>query len=454
MKINEGLDLESIINAGRVSSFQIVVVVLCAIVAMLDGFDTQSIAFVAPAMAQQLGIDPLEFGPVFGSGLLGGLLGGIIFGYLGDRFGRKPMLIVAILLFSATSLLTPFVTSVSWLILVRFITGVGLGGAVPSFISLASEYSPARLRTGMVAAMFCGFPLGAVLGGILAAKMIPAFGWQSVFILGGALPLALLPLLIAKIPESLQFLALRDQHATVRRILGQMGKSQPWNPDRKAANDIVERVSVIKLFAPGYALGTVLLWITLFFSLLLSYFLINWIPIVANRNGLDVESAVHAVTALNLGGIIGCLVLGRLITRLGAAQVIGAAFFVGAIAVASIGFAGQSAALLCTATFLAGMFSLGPQMCTVALVSAYYPTFLRATGVGCSIGVGRIGAIIGPVVGGFLLAAGVSFLNLFLIAGVICAAAACSVLLLGVLVLHRRSNSDPADAQSTAISNR
>jgi AAHS family 4-hydroxybenzoate transporter-like MFS transporter len=438
MQNNNKLDLESIIDTNPVSGYQIMVLVLCALVAMLDGFDTQSIAFVAPAIALDWGVEPSLFGPVFGAGLLGGLLGGIAFGNLGDRFGRKPLLILAIVIFSIASLLTPTASSLPWLIVARFITGVGLGGALPGFIALASEYSPARLRAGMVAVMFCGFPLGAVLGGVLSARLIPTYGWSSVFLLGGAMPLVLLPLFIARIPESLQFLALRNQPAMIQRILKQMGAVQAWDPSAAPVQHQRPSVSLGKLFAPGTALGTLLLWITLFLSLLLSYFLINWIPIVVNRNGLSVESAVHAVTTLNLGGIVGCLLLGRLVTRLGAAKVIGISFALGAVAVACIGLVGQSALLLCCVTFLAGMFSLGPQMCTVALCSAFYQTFLRATGVGCALGVGRIGAIVGPVVGGLLLAAGVSFLNLFLIAGAICGAAAISVLLLGVLVLNRR----------------
>ncbi|WP_263264108.1 MFS transporter [Pseudomonas sp. RIT-PI-S] len=418
---------------------------------MLDGFDTQSIAFVAPAITQAWGIEPALFGPVFGAGLLGGLLGGVAFGHMGDRFGRKPLLIVAIVIFSMASLLTPWVGSMKWLIAARFITGVGLGGALPGFIALASEYSPARLRPGTVAVMFCGFPLGAVMGGIVSAKLIPAYGWQAVFLLGGALPLVLLPVFVAKLPESLQFLAVRERSAVILRILARMGSPYTWDATAEPMRHKQATLSFIKLFAPGTALGTLLLWVTLFLSLLLSYFLINWIPIVVNRNGLSVQSAVHAVTMLNLGGIVGCLLFGRLIVRFGAARVISIAFACGAAAVASIGLAGGSSLLLCTVTFFAGLFSLGPQMCTVALCSAFYQTFLRATGVGCALGVGRMGAITGPLVGGLLLAAGVSFLNLFLFAGAICAGAAISVGLLGVLVLNRRPINEPPEHKAAVV---
>src|SRR5438128_2065024 len=184
-------DLEALIDSSPLSRFQVVTMALCSIVAMLDGFDTQAIAFVAPEIASAWHLDPSLFGPVFGAGLLGGLIGAMIFGSLGDRLGRKPNLMAAMLIFSIGSLLTPFATSIGQLVAIRLVTGLGLGGALPCFISLTSEYSPRRIRSTLVSLMFCGFPLGAVVGGMVSTQLIPNFGWTSVFIVGGALPLLL-----------------------------------------------------------------------------------------------------------------------------------------------------------------------------------------------------------------------------------------------------------------------
>lgn len=434
----ERLDLESIIDSSRLSAFQVAIMACCALIAMMDGFDTQAIAFVAPEIATAWHIDPALFGPVFGAGLLGGLIGAMILGMASDRFGRKPILLSAVTLFAAGSLVTPFAASVIQLSTIRFVTGLGLGGALPSFIALTSEYAPRRLRATLVSLMFCGFPLGAVIGGFASAKLIPLFGWTSVFIAGGILPLLVLPVFIVFIPESVRFLVIKKDHASIARVLRRMKSTLPWS-GKATAGSSVPRVPLASLFTQGRAAGTFLLWITLFLSLLLTYFLINWIPIIARRNGLGIESAVIAVSMLNLGSIVGCVVIGRLADRFGPAIIIGPAFTLGAVAVASIGYAGESGALLCTMAFMAGALSIGAQMCTIALCASFYETLLRATGVGWSIGVSRVGAIVGPVVGGILLGAGVASSSLFMIAGLVSFGAAMAMFAMGWFVLRVRA---------------
>jgi AAHS family 4-hydroxybenzoate transporter-like MFS transporter len=443
-KLNErietgaGLDLESIIDSSRLSGFQIAIMVCCALIAMMDGFDTQSIAFVAPEIASAWHIEASAFGSVFGAGLFGGLIGAMTLGMASDRFGRKPILLFAVALFAAGSLVTPFVTSVMELRVVRFVTGIGLGGALPSFIALTSEYAPRRLRATLVSLMFCGFPLGAVLGGFASAKLIPLFGWTSVFIAGGILPLLVLPVFIVFIPESVRFLVLKKDHVSIVRVLRRMKSTHTWS-GQGTTRSPMPRAPLASLFTHGRAAGTFLLWITLFLSLLLTYYLINWIPIIARRNGLGIESAVIAVSMLNLGSIVGCVVIGRLADRFGPALIIAPSFTLGAVAIASIGYAGQSGALLSGMAFMAGALSIGAQMCTIALCASFYETLVRATGVGWSIGVSRVGAIVGPVVGGILLGAGVSSSSLFLIAGLISFGAAIAMFAMGWFVLRVRA---------------
>jgi AAHS family 4-hydroxybenzoate transporter-like MFS transporter len=435
------LDLEAIIDSRSLSRFQIAIIVLCALVAMIDGFDTQSIAFVAPEIARAWHVNAAQFGPVFGAGLFGGLIGAMIFGFAGDRFGRKPTLLCAVLLFAAGSLLTPLADSIPSLFGYRFVTGLGLGGALPGIISITSEYAPQRARATIVGLMFCGFPLGAVIGGIASSKLIPAFGWTSVFLAGGIIPLLVLPLFLWFVPESIRFLAMRRQSGAIAKVLERMGSAAEWN-GQFALGKVEAHSPVSSLFTEGRALGTFLLWATIFLSLLLTYFLINWIPIVARQAGFDIESAVRAVALLNLGAILGCALLGRLADRYGPAVVIGLAYAFGAAAIALLGQAGQSAALLLTIAFAAGFLSIGAQMCAVALCASFYDTYSRATGVGASMGVGRIGAIVGPVIGGMLLAAGVGAPVLFIVAGLTSFGAALAVLSMGWFVLrplHRRT---------------
>jgi MFS transporter, AAHS family, 4-hydroxybenzoate transporter len=449
MNSSQKLAIEPLIDASCVGRFQATVIVLCALVAMADGFDTQAIAFVAPEIATAWGIAPSAFGMTFGAGLLGGLVGAMIFGMAGDRVGRKPTLLVAVCLFAVSTLVTPLVENISQLNAVRFITGLGLGGAVPSFIALTSEYAPKRFRVTIVGVMFCGFPLGAVLGGATAAKLIPAFGWQSVFIAGGLFPLLILPLFMALVPESVRFLAIKRDKAAILRVLARMKLAESWDGSMDAPKG-EDQTPVARLFTNGKAAGTVLIWATLFLSLLMTYFLINWIPMVARQSGLSIQASVIAVVMLNFGAIAGCLFVGRLVDRYGPVAPISTAFALGSFAIAAISYAGSSSAMLFALTFVTGFMSIGAQMCTVALCASFYDTAERATGVGWSIGVGRVGAIVGPVLGGVLLAAGAGVPILFLIVGLTSLGAALSVLALGRFALSKNSAKLESSAGSPA----
>jgi MFS transporter, AAHS family, 4-hydroxybenzoate transporter len=424
------VSFDTVLDSTGLSRYQVGVIIPCALVAMSDGFDTQSIGLVAPDIASAWRVSPATFGLVFGIGMFGALVGALLFGLSSDRFGRRPNLIAAVSLFPVVTLVTPLVTSIDGLLVVRFLTGLGLGGALPGIISFTSEFTPRRMRTTVVSLMFCGFPLGAVIGGVVAAKLIPTFGWQSVFYLGGALPLLLIPLFALRLPESARYLAINGDYARLRPILERMGS-------RVRAEDIAPEAAATRspatsLFTEGRACGTLLLWATLFLSLLVSYVLVNWVPIMARHSGVSSVGAILGVAVLNLGGILGCLVLGRLTDRFRRpALVLGFAYTLGGIAVASIGLTGASGTTLLITAFLAGFLALGAQICTVAFSADFYETALRATGVGWAAAVGRIGAIVGPVLGGLLIGTGMTAPGLFLFTGLASVAAAGAAFALG-----------------------
>lgn len=428
------MPLDALIDLSPMTGFQWRILVACAVIAMIDGFDTQAIALVAPEIARSWRVAPAAFGPVFGIGILGGLVGGMTFGLACDKFGRKPCLLLAMFLFGVTSLATPWVTSIAELRVLRLLTGFGLGGALPCIIALTSEFAPRRLRASTVSWMFCGFPLGAMLGGVAAAFILPTIGWRAIFLIGGAIPLALLPLVALTMPESIRLLAQRGDIRGVARTLGRMGLAARWNGEAPPAPPPV-RTPLVSLFTQGRATGTLLIWTTLFLSLVMAYFLLNWLPLVARGTGVGLRGAVLAVAALNFGTVAGCLILGPLANRR-PALVIGGAYLLGAVSIALIGQAGQSSSLLLAASFAAGFFATGAQFCTIALGAAFYETWLRATGVGWSMGIARIGGVVGPVLGGLLVGAATGAPTLFLIAGLVSLAAALAATALGRVVLR------------------
>jgi AAHS family 4-hydroxybenzoate transporter-like MFS transporter len=442
-------DLDSIINRGGTSRFQAVVIALCASVMVVDGFDTQSIAFAAPAIAAAWHVQHSSFGFVFGIGLFGGLVGAVCAGVVADRIGRKPTLMITVLLFGLASVATPFAVSMGTLGAIRFVTGLGVGGALPGAIAIAAEYAPERARATVAALTFCGIPLGSVLGSVLASQLIPAAGWGSVFVVGGVLPLLLLPFIGGCVPESIRFLALTRDRAAIAKVLARMGVA-PEVVERVETGPDAEppRTPVRSLFTEGRALGTGLLSLALFLTLLMAFFLVNWIPTLATRAGIGTSAAILAVAALNIGGILGCLVISRLSRGRAPGTVICLSYALGAVAIACVGQVGTSGTWLLITSFLAGLLAVGAQMCTVSLLAVYYDTRLRATGVGWGMGCGRVGGIIGPVIGGWLIAASVSAGAIFVIAGLVCAACAVTVFAIGRFVLRAPAASQAAAAKA------
>jgi MFS transporter, AAHS family, 4-hydroxybenzoate transporter len=421
------VDVAEFIDQQPVGRFQLKLLSLCAAVLFLDGFDTQAIGYVAPALAKEWGLTRAALGPVFSAGLFGLMIGALLFGPLADRVGRKKIIIFSTLAFGLGALVTAFVHDVNALLAIRFLTGLGLGGAMPNAVAMTSEFNPRRRRATRVMIMFCGFSVGAALGGLLAAALIPQFGWRSVFVVGGVAPLLLAPILALSLPESVRFLALTGRAND--RVSGLLGRIRPKVAFARGTQFVMHEphlpgIPVLHLFRQGRTLVTLLLWVVFFMSLLDIYFLANWLPTVLNDLGSSVSASAAIGSMLQVGGVVGTFALGSIIDRF-SFRALALVYFIAVFAVGAIGQFGHSIILVTVAIFAAGFCVIGGQIAANALAAAFYPTSVRATGVGWALGIGRIGSIVGPLVGGMLMTMKWSTASLFMAAA---AAALCAAL--------------------------
>jgi AAHS family 4-hydroxybenzoate transporter-like MFS transporter len=422
------VDVAEFIDQQPVGGFQLKLLLTCAAVLFLDGFDTQAIGYVAPALAKEWGLTKGALGPVFSAGLFGLMIGALLFGPLADRVGRKKIIILSTLAFGIGALVTALVQDLNTLLAIRFLTGLGLGGAMPNAIAMTSEFNPRRRRATMVMIMFCGFSVGAALGGLLAAALIPQFGWRSVFVVGGIAPLLLVPILARRLPESVRFLALTGRaNERVAQLLGLINPKAAFAPATRFVIHEPELagIPVLHLFKSGRTLVTLLLWVVFFMSLLDLYFLSNWLPTVLNDLGASVSSAAAIGSMLQVGGVVGTFALGSIIDRF-SFRALALVYLIAVFAVGTIGQLGHSVVFVTMAIFAAGFCIVGGQIAANALAAGFYPTSVRATGVGWALGIGRVGSIVGPLIGGALLAAKFSTASVFAAAAVaaLCAALA------------------------------
>lgn len=406
--VNRETTVAGLIDAAPFGTVQRRVAILCGLVALIDGFDAQILAYIAPAVAREWGSAPGAFGPVFSAGLFGLMLGALVGGPVADRYGRRKVIIGASVVFGGFALATAWSDSIPQMILLRFLTGLGLGAATPNLIALTAEYSPSRIRATVITAMFCGFPLGSVFGGWLSAWWIPEFGWRGLFVFGGLAPLLMVPVLLALLPESIAFLVARGADPRhLRGLLSRVLPTQDLPADgiRILGEPATPGSPLRALFAnPTQAASTLLLWLIFFMNLLVMYFMVNWLPTLLTLSGYGLGTAIVASTLLNLGGVIGGFALAIPVRRHGIFRVMSLAYAATAVVIALVAwFAGIPGAAF-PGIFAIGLFVVGGQLCLNAMASEIYPTTARATGVGWALGIGRAGAVIGPLIGGLLLA--------------------------------------------------
>lgn len=414
---NNSVDVQDFIDSRPVGRYQWLILGLCFLVTAIDGLDTAAVGFIAPALRDEWGLTPAQLNPVLGASLLGLMVGAFIAGPLADRFGRKTVLLLSVLCFGSWSLAACFSQDVASLTVMRFLTGLGLGGAMPQAITLTSEYCPQRRRAVLVTSMFCGFTLGSALGGVVAAHLVPVHGWRSVLLLGGVLPLLCLPLLYICLPESVRFLVQRGAPAQRITAILQRIARQPLPADQHYAIDRGASQSgqspMRQIFSGRQRAGTWLLWTTFGMSLLIIYLMTSWLPTLVKDTGLSLSQAAQVSALFQLGGTLGAVLLGSAMDRCNPFRVLATAYLGGALCLLLIGLGHQHLPLLALGVFGMGFCISGSQVGANALAANFYPTSMRSTGVSWAHGVGRIGAVLGTLGGGWMLAMGAGFSAIF-----------------------------------------
>ncbi|HEY1341180.1 MAG TPA: MFS transporter [Bryobacteraceae bacterium] len=410
--VTRAIDIADLLDHGSWSAYQKAVTVLAALAVIFDGFDIQILGFAIPSLMREWGVPRSDFGPVLAVGLAGMALGGPIAGYLGDRFGRRSALIGCVAMFGLATVATAFVHGFFGLTALRLITGMGTGGALPNVSALTAEFAPLRRRPMAVKLTLVCVPLGGMLGGLLAAWVLPRLGWRGLYGIGGALPLLFSIVLWAVLPESPRFLA-RQPAAWPRlaRLITRIGHEIPVGAafeDR--AERQTKRASLPALFAPGLARDTAGLWIAFLFCLGSIYLVFGWLPAMLTAHGLDLATASLGLAAYNLGGVLGVLVWVVLITTLGSRGPLLSGALAGAGSALALLIvpiqAHGSHTLLIACLALNGLLANAVQTSMYALAAHVYPTSIRATGVAYSATIGRTGGLLSSLFGSAVIQAG------------------------------------------------
>ncbi len=415
------VNVTEVVDRSRFGSLQRTTFVLCLLCLIMDGFDVQALGYTAPSIVREWGVPSAALGPVFAAGNFGVLIGALFCSMLADRIGRRPVLVGATLFFSAMTILTARATSIEELLALRFVAGAGLGTIIPNASSLVGEYSPQHRRATMIMLVGVGFTAGAAIGGFIAAALVPTYGWQSVFYFGGAVPLLIAVAMFIALPESLQLMVLRGKSRS--RLATWLRQIDPSLHVTANTSFVVREenkagVPIFRLFREGRSVATLLFWVVNFMNLLNLYSLASWLPTVVRDAGYSTQTAVLVGTVLQVGGTIGTFGLAWLVGRRGFVPVLTATYAVACVSIALIGQRGVPLSLIFALVFVAGWCVVGSQPGLNALSGAYYPTYVRSTGVGAGLGIGRIGAIIGPVIGGLFMAAQWSTRDMFLAAAI------------------------------------
>lgn len=405
----------------------VAITLVCFAVSMIDGFDTLMLSFVAPLLSKSLNIDPASLGRVFGAGFIGTVVGSLIAGPLADRFGRRPTLVAALIMTGVFTLACAWATSATELSILRLLGGLGMGGAIPPVTAITAESAPVRRRSALVILMFIGFPLGAVVGGAISAVLMMRFGWPFVFQMGGAFALLVI--------------------VPVLWVLPAMAPGRNAQKGERPGAVLQHRGMLPRVFADGRGVAATALWVGVLATMILSGFLVSFMPTLLHLNGVAPDRAAMGAVTLNVGAIVGALVLSTVVSRAGPFVPVACSFIGGAVLTVVLGNLIGVGHATFGMLFAVGACLVGGQLTFPAIASRLFPTDVRAAGVGATMAIGRLGSIIGPTVGGWLIARQMPLPQIFVIA-------ACMALIgaVGVSIARWRTPTQAEGHDGAAVS--
>ncbi|AOL34316.1 MFS transporter [Geobacillus thermoleovorans] len=393
-----------VIDNSPVRSFHIWLMIWLFLVITLDGYDVVIYGASVPLLIQEWGISDVTAGAIGSYTVIGTAIGAVLFGMLADRMGRKKIILLTTFLFGFFTFLAGFAPNPILFTISRVIAGIGLGGVMPNVIALATEMFPKRVRTAIVASIFCGYSVGAIAAALTSRALLPTVGWESIYWIGGV-PVLFLPFLMKGVPESVGFLLEKGREEEARKVLALIdphishdGAVELVKPERKTQVSL----PIVKLFTENRAFSTVMFWLSCFSAFVLIYSMNTWLPRLMMKAGYDLSSSLAFTAVMQIGAIIGTVVFGPLVNKWGFKRVLVPLFFCGAVALSLIGFMSSTIVAFALIAII-GAASVGVQNIANAFVSQYYPEAMRSTALGSTMAFGRIGGIVAPTFVGVLL---------------------------------------------------
>ncbi|MEX5287366.1 MFS transporter [Acinetobacter towneri] len=421
------ININTLIDEAKFTPFHWGVLFWCLMIIIFDGYDLVIYGVALPLLMQEWALSAVQAGLLASTALFGMMFGAMTFGTLSDKLGRKKTIMICVAIFSGFTFLGAFASNPVEFGILRFLAGLGIGGVMPNVVALMTEYAPKRIRSTLVALMFSGYAIGGMTSALLGAWLVPEFGWKIMFYIA-IIPLVALPLIWKFLPESLMYLTNKKELEQTRNIVQKISPTQQLNGDTEfVLNEVIkgDEAPVKALFQQGRTFSTFMFWIAFFMCLLMVYALGSWLPKLMIQAGYSLGASMIFLFALNIGGMIGAIGGGALADRFHIKKVLTIMFICGAAALILLGF-NSPQIVLYTLIAVAGAATIGSQILLYTFVAQYYPSTVRSTGMGWASGIGRIGAIVGPVLTGALLTMNLPHqMNFFAIAipGVIAALA-------------------------------